>query len=69
MSKQLVKPVEPITIGLEQHQEGLLGRQLVLVAVRFCDKKGHIAQGAERKDQHEEGWKGGAKGGLLVREG
>ena len=49
MSKQLVKPVEPITIGLEQHQEGLLHLQLVLVERRFCGEKAHTHEEAGAK--------------------
>ena len=49
MSKQLVKPVEPITIGLEEHQEGLLHLQLLLVERRFCGEKAHTHEEAGAK--------------------
>ena len=49
MTKQLVKPVQPITIGLEEHQEGLLHLQVVLVERRFCGEKAHTQEEAGAK--------------------
>ena len=49
LTKQLVTPLPPITIGLAQHQEGLLHLQLVLVERRFCGEKAHTHEEASDK--------------------
>ena len=49
MSKQLVTPLTPITIGLEEHQEWLLHLQLLLVERRFCGEKAHTHEEAGAK--------------------
>ena len=49
LTKQLVTPLTPITIGLEQHQEWLLHLQLLLVERRFCGEKAHTHEEAGAK--------------------